>query len=640
MTELEAGIYDNRFEPDSVYGHALNLLRRHRSVVAKGAIHLDIGSGYGRIAEPLSAALDVAYVGVDDDPKGLASLAERGFETHRVRLGEEGPTYEALRQAVSGRSLASISMLDTLEHLSDGPATLRAMARLAAENTALVVVSVPNFAHADVGAKLLLGRLDVTDVGLLDHTHMRTFTAPTLDAELRAAGLHTLSVMDTRKRWSDQHFPQDHSLLAPGTEIGALLRYLREQSDPGHADVLQLVRICAPGPPSAAIPWVEAYRPEELPFLSVVIRTQGKRLHTLREALVSLHGQTDRDIEIIVVGHRLSPPALKAVERVIDDQPTEMRNRSRLLLVNDGGRTRPLNVGFAAANGRYISILDDDDIPFAHWVETFRTLHEQAPGRLLRSSGVRQSVRSVTVQGHIGLRAEGSPKRIYPSSFDLLEHLRANHTPPVTVAFPRGAFHDLGLRFDETLTTTEDWDFIMRVALLVGVQSSPAVTSVYRWWESDESSRSVHDQEEWDRNFELILNKIDGQPLLLPAGTAKRLRHLLLAHDRLQALSPHNAEMQQELDRMHAERGQLAASTDDLRSEMDRLHATSDAYASENARLREQVTSLNQAIEQSFSIRVSRTLPRPARVAIRGAVRGTWRAMGGRFWLGLARRRH
>jgi 2-polyprenyl-3-methyl-5-hydroxy-6-metoxy-1,4-benzoquinol methylase len=617
--------YDNAFEPDSVYGHALDLLRDYQTRTHEGAIHLDVGSGYGRLAEPLTKIIPAEYVGIDADPVALASLQQRGFETHQIFLSNEDDTLRSLRQIIGGRKVISITMLDTLEHLPNGIATLRALARLAAEHQALVVISVPNFAHADIAAKLILGRLDITDVGLLDHTHMRTFTASSLDAELKSAGLYKVDEKNTRKRESDQHFPKDHSLLSTDTAVGAFIRQLREQVDMRHIDVMQLVRICAPGPISSVVPWKTAYTLEKRPFLSVVIRTQGRRLHTLREALLGLYGQTDRDIEILVVGHKLSNEAIKAVERVIDDQPVEMRSRSRFLRVEDGERTRPLNFGFSAATGQYISILDDDDVPFAHWVETFRQLHSQAPGRLLRASCVRQSVRSVVVQGEIGLRAEESPKRVYPPRFDILEHLRGNHTPPVTVAFPRGAFHDLGIQFDEVLTTTEDWDYIMRVALMVGVSSSSAVTSVYRWWETGESSRSLHSQAEWDRNYATIINKMDAVPLLLPAGTAGRLRFLLDSYDRLESIVQSPAEQI-----VMASAEQMGITEETIR-ENQRMYQ-------ENQLLRHQVEGLTHSINTSFALRVSRSLPLFARIGLRGVIRGVWRLVGGRFWLRMMSR--
>jgi len=86
VIETPAGTYDNAFQTDNVYGHALDLLVRHRLRAPAEGIHLDIGCGYGRIAEPLVAKLGLKYVGCDADPAGLQSLRERGFETHQVLL--------------------------------------------------------------------------------------------------------------------------------------------------------------------------------------------------------------------------------------------------------------------------------------------------------------------------------------------------------------------------------------------------------------------------------------------------------------------------------------------------------------------------------------------------------------------------
>jgi len=524
MTAQPAGTYDFPFGEATVYGHALELLVRHRKPAPAEAIHLDIGCGYGRIAEPLVAALGRKYVGCDGDAAGLESLKARGFEVHRLVLAAEEETYAALRDRVGGRPVASISILDTLEHLADSAAAMRAISRLAQENGALVVASVPNVTHRDIAAKLVLGRLDITDVGILDHTHTRIFSTATFDAELRANGLYPFDSFDTEVPEADQHFPPDHCLLTESTVVGGLLRALRSSADAAHAAVLQHVRICSPGPCAAIQPYVKAYVSEQRPFLTAVVRTQGRRIHTLRETLLCLSGQTDLDMEILVLGHKLGPDESRKVEQVVADQPEETRARTRLIHVVDGGRSRPLNVGFTEARGRYIVIVDDDDTPMAHWLETFRALDRKAPGRVLRALSVRQDVRSVSVQGLPGLRAEGSPEHCYARTFDLFRHLRANHSPPICLAFPRSAFHDLGFRFDEALTTTEDWDFAMRVALLLGVESSPECTSVYRWWKVGGSSRSEHDQAEWDRNYDTVVRKMDASYVVLPPGSTRRLR--------------------------------------------------------------------------------------------------------------------
>ena len=607
MIESPVGTYDNAFQSDNVYGHALELLVRHRVDVPDG-IHLDVGCGYGRIAEPLVAALGVTYVGCDGDPAGLESLRQRGFETHQLLLGDEEDIFRALQQIVGNRALASVSILDTLEHLPDTAATLRALRRVAQGGGAFVVLSVPNVTHFDIGAKLILGRLDITDVGILDHTHMRTFSAATLDRELRAAGLYPIDSRDTKLPISDQHFPKDHPLLSRATELGALLRDLRREADPEHEDVLQLVRICSPGPLAAETPFVKAYAAEERPFLTAVVRTQGRRMHTLRETLLCLGGQTDLDIEVLVIGHRLGPDAIKGVERVIDDQPEQMRRRTRLIRVEDGNRVRPLNVGFAEATGRYIAIVDDDDVPMAHWVETFRKLDRRAPGRVLRTACVRQNVRSVTVQGRDGLRDEGPPEQPYAKNFDILDHLRMNQSPPVCLAFPRGAFHDLGMRFDESMTTTEDWDFMMRVALLLGVENSPECTGVYRWWVDGESSRTEHDESEWQRNYYAIVRKLDSSPILLPPGSAKRLRQVLNLHE--DARTTEKA--------LRDENAALKLQASELQSRVGHMH--------------EELVALQQAIKNSMTLRFAAAIPRPVRTFARRAVRGTYWLFTGQFF--------
>ncbi len=175
-----------------------------------------------------------------------------------------------------------------------------------------------------------------------------------------------------------------------------------------------------------------------------------------------------------------------------------------------------------------MAILDDDDIPFGNWIEEYRKLDASSPGSVLRATSVRQDVGNVEIHKRKGLRAKGSPERIYPSKFNFLNHfLVGNYSPNNTLAFPRGAFHDLGLRFDESLSTTEDWDYLLRVAAYCGVASSPVITGVYRWWVNHDSSRTQHSSEEWQRNYEAILRKQDESHFIVPKGGLAEIRKLV-----------------------------------------------------------------------------------------------------------------
>lgn len=519
--------YDNAYAHDNVYGNALTLVvdQLGTEVVADPtAIHLDLGCGHGAIAEPLIETTGLTYVGVDLSPAAVEAVTARGLEAHVLALGDEETTLTAIREVIGDRSVASITMLDTLEHLVEGHGTLRALRALALEFACPVVVSVPNVAHRDVPLKLLVGRWDYTETGLLDTTHVRFFTALSLERELKANGLYRTTERNVLMDESDQHFPAEHPMLQRGTTVSKLMRAIRDDAD-GHADVNQFVWALAPGAISRDEPFVMS-RQEKRPFLSVVMRTQGRRLQSLREALTCLAGQTDDDFEVLVMAHRVGLEQQVAVERVIEDTPLSLRRRIRYVKVEHGNRVAPLNDGFAHAAGEYIVILDDDDLPFAHWVETFHKLAVEGRGRMLRTVSVRQEVEKAQVDGRIGVRAVSGLQALYPSEFDMLQHLTGNHTPNTAVAFPRGVVHSLGLTFDPTLTTTEDWDMILRSASMVGVASAPEITCIYNWWTRDESSSTVHPRNEWEMNAATIINKLDRRPLVLPEGSVSRIRRL------------------------------------------------------------------------------------------------------------------
>ena len=293
------------------------------------------------------------------------------------------------------------------------------------------------------------------------------------------------------------------------------------------------------------------------PFLSVVIRTQGTRSQCLEEVFMCLSAQTNRDFEVVLLCHRASVDAREDVRRIATSQPDWLQERVRLMDVERPGRSAPLNEGFAAARGRYIAILDDDDTVLGHWVETFSALERAGAGsRPQRSAALRQDV--VPLVGHEPLTpvAVGNPFPAWSSTFDFVEHLQVNHSPCMSVAFPRGAFHDLGLRFDEALAANEDWEFLVRAAGLVGVVFSPEVTSVYRWWLTEASSRELHSTDEWDAARDRVLATIDATVLLLPLGAASRFREVTQAGWR-------------KADENHAEAIALATSQHEIIAHLD-----------------------------------------------------------------------
>lgn len=94
------------------------------------------------------------------------------------------------------------------------------------------------------------------------------------------------------------------------------------------------------------------------PFVSVVIATHN-RPASLRQALRSVLGQTLRNWEAIVVGDACRPATAATVAAFGDDRISYVD-----LPVNFGEQSGPNNIGFARARGRFVAILNHDDLWF------------------------------------------------------------------------------------------------------------------------------------------------------------------------------------------------------------------------------------------------------------------------------------
>jgi hypothetical protein len=798
-----ASIYRHQYEPISIYGNVISLLQEYP---LSPGLHLDIGCGFGAIAEPVRAQLGLTYVGFDLAADGLVDLRQRGFKAHQIDLADIEKFEAVGREVIGDRPVASVTCLDTLEHLTNGEQVLISLRRLAERTAAPLVISVPNVAHKDLALKLLLGRWDVTEAGLLDHTHVTLYTYSRLSRLMKSVGWREVASRDWLLEHSDQDFPASSPVLNQALPLGHFLLELTKQANP-YAIVNQFVRLYevdeprseallvdrgeAPGPflsvvvtavgdrlnplyavlecladqssqdfeivightaahsaddlrtdvlaklppilaarthlvkshdasraeilnaavarcsgryfavlddadginphwvtalaalseqspgavlqinldspvlsrlaPSSlpnlnrfdhgrqarfaklAIPtsvfnqlgirfevsvlddaewglaseaillcgisvsptieetlcvngnaaseqdaepfwfesistlaklnsralllppgaldqirrvrdevtllsriisgppllrqFIEQYaggpiegmvqaRPmlSERPFLTVITRTQGLRPHTLRDTLMSLAGQTSQDFEMILAVHSENQPAVDAIREMVNEFPSSLRQQVRIISCRRPGRAAPLNDALRHAKGEYITVLDDDDLVLSHWVETFQTLATQSPVSLLRATCARQQFETANADG-----SPPHPRAVswfsmdWSAAYDPLVHFHTNATPNMSMAFPAAVFLEDGLRFDESLSTTEDWDLNTRAAMLRGVATTPEVTSIYRWWVNGESSRFTHGSEVWDTNRARIREKFDSQPILLPAGSASRI---------------------------------------------------------------------------------------------------------------------
>ena len=144
--------------------------------------------------------------------------------------------------------------------------------------------------------------------------------------------------------------------------------------------------------------------PEEAsdgPFLSVLMRTQGTRPEPLSVALRSLADQLCRDFELLLLVHNPGREVAARMSEVVDSQPEWLRTRTRIETVVGGGVARPLNHGLMLASGRYVTILDDDDLALPHWVQTFAQLASRDPARSCGPGSWRATCASLSVRSSI-----------------------------------------------------------------------------------------------------------------------------------------------------------------------------------------------------------------------------------------------
>jgi SAM-dependent methyltransferase len=584
--------YRFSFSWEGPYGHAVRLVESH----ARRGLVLDLGCGYAAVGEVLRDA-GWEYLGGDRDVDAVADVVSRGLEGHVVDLATGEGLAGRLADLTAGRPVRAVLMLDIIEHLPDPSAVLRELAELSWSLAAdggdapVLVTSIPNVAHFDLAAKLVGGRWDVTPSGLLDRTHLQMFTEQRVASDLGRFGWQECGRDDVVMEHSDQWFPLDHPFLVEGGPVHDHLRSLRSAADPNMA-VNQFVRAYRLGgrPPTSdrhlPKPAAEGAPTEgtavDPPFLSVLTRTEGTRPSMLAEALTCLAAQTLEDLEVIVLVHGDDPGALESSGAVVSSFEEGFASRVRVEQVRGGSRAAPLNAGLALARGRYVAFLDEGDLVTADWAERFAEGAARAPGKLVRSvcfaRHVRRRAREEEAMGASAVTLT-RPLGEFGERFDAISSLAMDTTPISSFAVPRALLTELHFRFDEQLAVCAEWDFLIRAALVVGVEDTGRATSIQLRGDDTDATTTAVPPDVRDAEHLRMFASLDAAPLLLPPGSATELA-LLAGNDGLaRAREARHAELDRALDEV---RGALGVAQETLRLEVGRLHVES-AQAEEMA---------------------------------------------------------
>ncbi|UXY15535.1 glycosyltransferase [Chitiniphilus purpureus] len=275
-------VYKFKFEEHSVYANVAALVPQHQG------IHIDLGCGFGAIAEELSAK-GIRYIGFDANKVAVQSLVERGFEAHVLDLVHLSDLASWLGKIQTQGEVVSLSAIDVIEHL-DEPIEFLSLLHSLVPDTACLILSIPNFSHYDVAIKLMAGRWDERESGILDRTHRHVYTESKLQSVTSCAGWVETGGMDYHIEISEQY---ENGLVLHNREVGffGLIRELFSRLNPS-IDVYQFVRIYKKGQSATLIEKKEKDR-----LLSIVVESEAG-LDLLRSPLPN--------VQFIVISDELS----------------------------------------------------------------------------------------------------------------------------------------------------------------------------------------------------------------------------------------------------------------------------------------------------------------------------------------------
>ena len=191
----------------------------------------------------------------------------------------------------------------------------------------------------------------------------------------------------------------------------------------------------------------------------------------MRETLLSLKNQTYDNLEIVVVED--GPEVSK---NMIDDEFGEMNIRYHATGTSVG-RSKAGNIAMGMAKGKYLNLLDDDDLFYADHIEVLVKNIEKSDNMAAYSLAFETPI---TVFSKSPYEYEVKYfNSVHKQEFDRMMLCHHNYIPIQCIMFSKTLFEQYG-GFDETVDALEDWDMWVRYSTKTDFGFVKKTTSLYR----------------------------------------------------------------------------------------------------------------------------------------------------------------
>ncbi len=202
------------------------------------------------------------------------------------------------------------------------------------------------------------------------------------------------------------------------------------------------------------------------PLISVIVPTYNRK-NSLAEAIQSILHQTISYYEIVVVND--AGEDVVDVIKSFDDPRIKYYSHQ-----TNKGLAATRNTGIKNAKGKYIALLDDDDVYYPDHLEILVTYLERGDKKIVYTDAYKatqelQSGKYVTINKDVPFSNDFSKEKL---SYQ-------NIAPVQCFMLEKSCLDEIGL-FDETLPAHEDWDIWIRLSFKYDFHHIKKITSEFR----------------------------------------------------------------------------------------------------------------------------------------------------------------